>query len=114
MCLHNSIGDDATLPLLTSFPGKDGKFSVPQKIGVNYKLFGIGILDDSNGDKVTSIAHQNQQNPQSITLDILTEWVQGRGIPDRTWGGLLNVLSQPGLSLIPLINDIEEVVGMEG
>ena len=111
--IHNSTGDNAKLPLLTSFPGKKGKFSVPQKIGVHYKLFGIGILDDSNGDRVSSIAHKNKDDPDRINLDILTEWVNGRGIHDRTWGGLLNMLSQPGLSLFTLINNIEEVVGVE-
>ena len=80
---------------------------------MNYQLFGIGLLDDINGDKVAPIVLRHQLNSVPITLDILMEWIRGRGIPDRTWGGLISVLRQPGLVLTALIDDIENVVGTE-
>ena len=53
---------------------------------------------------------EHRGNAEQINMDILSRWVQGRGIADRTWRGLLGVLRVhcPGLA-----EDIEETLSAE-
>ena len=40
----------------------------------------------------TAIEEQHRGNVMKINIEILSRWVQGQGIVDRTWHGLLGVL----------------------
>ena len=70
--------------------------------------FGRYILADSRNEKITAIEEVARGNPTRMCTQILTEWVQGKGISDRTWGGLLDVLRRCNLNT--LADDIEESV----
>ena len=59
---------------------------------------------------VPAIVSEHRGNAEQINMDILSRWMQGRGIADRTWRGLLGVLRVhcPGLA-----QDIEETLRAE-
>ena len=103
-------GDKANLTLLMDFPGRRGKFNIPRRITTNYTTFGIALLRDDDGARLTAIARQNMGNSYDINNQILMDWIAGQGIPDTTWGGLIKVLRSP-CRLNALADDIEAVVG---
>ena len=105
LCLHTDC--KPTLPVLTDFPGKTQHFNIAERIGGKYLSVGTGLLHDERGDVVPAIVSEHGRNAEQINMDILSRWVQGKGIADRTWQGLLGVLRVhcPGLA-----QDIEETL----
>ena len=95
------------LPELTDFPGKTRHFNIAAEIGMQYYMVGITLLNDERGAIVPAIVSEHRGNAEQINMDILSRWVQGKGIYDRTWRGLLGVLRVycPGLA-----QDIEETL----
>ena len=53
---------------------------------------------------------EHRGNVEQINMDILSRWVQGRGITDRTWLGLLGVMR---VHCPRLAQDIEETLRVE-
>ena len=97
--------------MLDDFPGKKRRFAIADQIGTHYDVFGTALLADEIGTIVPQIVSNNNYKCLAINQAILTEWINGRGITDKTWGGLLAVLRSPALRLNTLAGDIEEVVG---
>ena len=59
---------------LTAFPIRShGKINIPEQIGVKYKEFGIQLLEDSTGARVSNIMHELRGNPKAINTQILEE-----------------------------------------
>ena len=77
---------------LTQFPGRDHTFSIPELIGTDYTKLGIALLDDVTGKKVKAINLSKRGEAAKINLQILTDWLGGKGISDITWGGLIKAL----------------------
>ena len=98
------------MPELTNFPGKIRHFNIATEIGMQYYIVGTGLLNDERGDIVSAIMSEHRGNAEQINMDILRRWVQGKGIADRTWRGLLGVLRIhcPGLA-----QDIDEALRAE-
>ena len=98
------------MPMLTNFPGKTGYINVATEIGMQYCMVGNTLLNDERGAIVPAIVSEHRGNAEQINMDILSRWVQGKGIDDRTWRGLLGVLQAhcPGLA-----QDIEETLRAE-
>ena len=67
------------------------KVDIPQLVGVNYEAFGIRLLDDKTGRLVEIIVHDHQQNAKGITMQILKDWIAGKGKP-WTWETLILTL----------------------
>ena len=99
------------MPELTSFHGKMKTFNIAERIGIKYNVVGIALLNDESGEIVPAIKLEHKDNAEQISLDILSRWVQRKGIADRTWRGLLDVLSQhcPGLA-----QDIKDTLTSDG
>ena len=98
------------MPELTDFPGKTRHFNIAMRIGTSYHSVGTGLLSGENEEVVPAILSEHRGNIEQINMDILSHWVQGKGIADRTWRGLLGVLRVhcPGLA-----QDIEEILRAE-
>ena len=92
------------------FPGKTQHFNIAERIGIHYQVVGTGLLKDDRAEVIPAIILEHGKNAQQISMDILSRWVQGKGIADRTWRGLLGVLRVhcPGLA-----QDIEETLRAE-
>ena len=81
-----------TLPQLTALQGKTRHINIVEGIGVEWMMVGTTLLDDNDGTIIPAIAEQYGNNAELINMEILERWVQGKGMPDRTWRGLLRVL----------------------
>ena len=95
---------------LINFHGKTQHFNILSRIGIAYIFVGTALLKDDNGDVVPAIMSEHRGNVELINMDILSRWMQGKGIADCTWRGLLGVLRIhcPGLA-----RDIEETLRVE-
>ena len=84
---------------------EDGAFfNIVHEISGHFRHFGILLLND-NGGRVGILETKYKGDPEPITTEILTLWVNGVGLP-RTWGTLAKCLRDVGLNTIA--EDIEE------
>ena len=98
------------MPELTDFPSKTRHFNIATEIGAKFHAVGTGLLNDERGTVVPAIVLENRGNAEQINMDILRRWVQGKGIADHTWRGLLGVLR---VHCLGLAQDIEETLRAE-
>ena len=80
------------LPELIIFQAKSRKINIVREISTNWRYIGIALLNDTSGATVSSLHKICHYNEDHTCLEILTRWVQGSGIDDRSWQGLLGVL----------------------
>ena len=80
------------MPQLIVFQGKDKIINIAEAIGDQWRVVGISLLNDESGDIVKAVAREFRDNALDINLEIIGRWLQGKGIHDRSWRGLLSVL----------------------
>ena len=80
------------MPELIALQSGTQHINIVERIGMKWSRVGLTLLDDKYNTIVPAIAHQHGNNAELITQDILGRWLQGKGIPDRSWWGLLGVL----------------------
>ena len=100
-------GDQPTLIELIRFRGRERRINIPQQIGTNFKKFGILLLEDKNGARIQSIIHKCRDDPEEITMEVLQEWIAGRGKLPVSWDTLIKVLRD--IDLGTLADDIAAV-----
>ena len=66
------------------------QLDIPQLVGVNYVIFGVQLLEDKTGKLIDIIVH-DQQYAEAITMQILKDWIAGKGKP-WTWKTLIFTL----------------------
>ena len=93
-------GKPPTLTLLRKFPVKDEFVDIAAQIGTDYELFGTFLLDDKNGYKVVNIEKAKRGEPLDITVEILRQWLQGKGRIPVTWQTLIACLRDSHLNVI--------------
>ena len=99
----NSTLPQTDLPTLTEclrFQGRERRINLPQEISVKYYQFGCHLLDDGTGATIRSIAHKHRDDAEQVTLEILKEWITGRGKHPVTWKTLAQVLQDIDLSTL--------------
>ena len=104
----SSPADPPSLSVLQHFPVKNGFIDIPQKIGGHYKNFGMLLLNDDDGNKVTNIEISKRGNPVDITVEILYQWRQGKGKLPVTWQTLVECLRATSLNV--LADEIDQFV----
>ena len=102
-----TVGNRPTLPELLSFHGRKRTIDITEEIGTKYMKFGILLLKDKSGVKVTAIKQKHQGDAEQINIEILQEWLAGRGKEPVSWRTLIEVLRKTGLGA--LADDIEAV-----
>jgi len=80
-----------------SFPTKDGCIDIAIEVGTSYFQFGVFLLNDRKGDRVSNLKSSCQQQVEDINRAILREWLQGVNGVAVTWDWLLNSLKQANL-----------------
>ena len=96
------------MPQLLSFPGKSGEVNIPEKMGTNYKTFGILLLQDDNGAKIDSIIAKEEGESIHISLKILSKWLEGEGMQPPMWSTIIEVLKKSNLGV--LAEEISSVI----
>ena len=107
--MHLSTESDGkpTMPQLMNFPGKSGKINIPEKMGTNYKTFGIHLLKDETGAKIDSIAKEEGES-MAISSKILSKWLRGEGMQPPMWSTIIEVLKTSNLGV--LAEEISSVI----
>jgi hypothetical protein len=94
---------------IRSFRGKNRVLNIVEEIGCRYWDFGIMLLDDKNGNFISSIVHQLRDDCASVNSKILTEWINGRrGAKACTWRSLIETLRDIGMAR--LAGEIEDTL----
>ena len=78
---------------------KDSFTDIAKKIAIDYKLFGTQLLKDSDGSKVR-IIEMKHRDPVDIAVEILEQWLQGRGRMPITWQTLVKCLRDTDLNVL--------------
>ena len=65
------------------------------------------MLDDHNGARIQSIAYKYRDDSEEINMEVLRQWINGRGKHPITWGTLSEVLRD--IELNTLAGEIEAV-----
>ena len=105
--LHAAIGDPPTLIECIRFRGRERRINIPQEIGVNYREFGLLLLADDNGARIRALAHKHNNDVNEINIEIIEEWVAGKGKNPVTWKTLTEVLRD--IELRTLAEEIEAI-----
>ena len=106
--LFFSTDDMPILPNFYSFKTKTGKcVNIIEEVGTNYRMFGVLLLDD-NGAHVQALIKENRENSESINLEIVRQWLQGRGAKPVSWRTLTRILK--AVKLTVLAQDITDTL----
>ena len=62
--------------------------------------FGILLLEEKTGGRVSAIAHKHNYDYEQTSLEILEDWISGRGKQPVTWNTLIEVLYDVELSTL--------------
>ena len=81
--------------------------NIPVEIAIKYVEFGTFLLDDETGLRVKIMTHQHLNDAKRINIEILQEWLTGRGKQPVTWTTLVEVLHD--IELTALATEIEAV-----
>ena len=87
------------MPLLLSFPGRNGKINIAQEIGATYTEFGTFLLNDEKQVQVRAFAVEYGNRATDVNMAILQKWLRGSGMKPVTWGTLVEVLKNCRLDL---------------
>ena len=90
-----------------AFQGRERTINIPREIGSNYSQFGILLLNDPNGTRVSNIEDKHRGDAVQINTEILREWATGRGKQPVTWETLIEVLRNIGFGT--LASEIEVI-----
>ena len=81
-----------TLGELLNFRLLDGTtLNVAELISTKYYQFGIQLLLDTTGARVSALEHTHMRNALNINCAILQGWLEGGGVP-VSWKELVKVL----------------------
>ena len=99
--------DQPTLIECIRFRGRERRINIPQEIGVKYRDFGLLLLEDHNGARIRALAHKHNNDSNEINIEIIEEWVAGKGKHPITWKTLTQVLRD--IELSTLAKEIEAI-----
>ena len=99
------------MPEMTALQGRTRDINIVEGIGAEWDKVGTALLDDKDGTIIPAIARDCGYKSECINMEILRRWIQGKGIPDRTWKGILCVLRN--VRCISLADSVDEVLTEE-
>ena len=99
--------DQPTLTECVILQGLKRRICLPLEIGTKYNMFGILLLEDRTGERVSAIAEKHKNDAEKTIVNILEEWIAGRGKHPVTWKTLTETLCDTGLNV--LAEEIEAV-----
>ena len=107
VALCTPLDDPPILTECVKFQGKEKAINIPREIGVNYKNFGLFLLEDDTGASIDSIAHKHINDAEKINMEVLQQWINGKGKHPVTWTTLTQCLRD--IELTVLAGEIEAV-----
>ena len=96
-----STDDEPTLLELLSFDSKKGdNIDIIDEVGAKYLKFGILLLEDKTGAHVRSLVTKHREDCEKINMEIVQEWLQGRGAKPVSWRTLTRILKAVKLTVL--------------
>ena len=89
------------------FRGRERRINIPQEIGIKYYQFGLLLLEDDTGARIQTLTHKHMKDAEQINMEVLQQWLAGRGKHPITWKTLAEVLQDIELNI--LAKEIEVV-----
>ena len=79
-----------------------GHVDLAIEIGTDYEKFGTLLLEDEKGNEVKNIKVSEHGDPVDITVEILKQWLQGKGKGKEpvTWQTLVTCLRATRLNAL--------------
>ena len=96
---------------MTALQGRTRDINIVEGIGAEWDMVGTALLDDKDGTIIPAIARDCGYKSECINTEILRRWIKGKGIPDRTWKGLLCVLRN--VRCISLADSVKDILTEE-
>jgi len=104
MCYFSTSGkvqvDQPTLIECVRFRGRVRRINISQEIGTKYITFGTLLLEERTGERVNAIALKHRNDSEQTSMEILEEWITGRGKHPINWSTLIEVLHDIELSTL--------------
>ena len=110
----STLDNQAERPILVEcirFRGRERRINIPQEIGVKYRDFGLLLLEDHNGARIRALALKHMNDSNEINIEIIEEWIAGKGKQPVTWKILTEVLRD--IELSTLAEEIEAIKGSQ-
>ena len=85
---------------MRQFPVKNGFLDIVTEVGTDYQLFGTLLLNDKNGNKIKNIEFSKLGDVLRINVEILQQWLQGKGRKPVTWQTLMKCLQEANLNAL--------------
>ena len=89
--------DEPNLPDLRQFPVRNGVKDIVAEIQNDYSHFGTILLEDKNGNIVKGIEKAKREDPVDVTVEIVRQWLQGKGRKPVTWQTFAECLKEANL-----------------
>ena len=103
------IADHPTVVECIRFRGRERRINIAQEIGTKYYYFGILLLEDTTGGRLHNMERQYREDAEKINLEILCEWINGKGKLPVSWKTLIEVLRDIGLHVLASEIDVKLV-----
>ena len=92
---------------VTEFKKCDGEtINILEKIGDDYSLFGIRLLNDGQANIMAEIEDNCRGEAMAIKIKIIRRWIRGTGRKPISWETLACVLES--MELVDLARDIRQ------
>ena len=104
------VDDQAEQPTMIEcirFQGRERRINIPQEIGIKYYQFGLLLLEDDTGARIQALTHKHMKDAERINMEVLQQWLAGRGKHPITWKTLTQVLQD--IELCTLAGEIKAV-----
>ena len=109
MVFSFSTDDEPTILELLSFDTKKGdSIDIIDEVGVKYLKFGILLLEDKTCAHVQGLIKKHSGDCECINIEIVQEWLQGRGAKPVSWRTLTRILK--AVKLTVLAQDITDTL----
>ena len=99
--MNGLLSFDSIVPTMMDiicFPLQDSKVDLTNEVGIKYRQFGIHLLEDQTGARISAMERELAKNAQDINYRVFQEWLQGNGRKPVSWVTLISVLEDIGLS----------------
>ena len=76
---------------------RNGVKDIVAEIQNDYSHFGTILLEDKNGNIVKGIEKAKREDPVDVTVEIVRQWLQGKGRKPVTWQTFAECLKEANL-----------------
>ena len=100
VCFFSADDEPTILELLNFDTNRGDSIDIIDEVGAKYQKFGILLLEDKTCAHVQGLIKKHSGDCESINLEIVQEWLQGRGAKPVSWRTLTKMLKAVKLTVL--------------